>query len=60
MTITATGTASWNPEALEEILSNDAGRPVLFTNAGSVFAAARACASSSRSLRTLAQARQRR
>ncbi|MET8829022.1 Atu4866 domain-containing protein [Streptomyces sp. NPDC004610] len=26
-------TASWNPAALEEILSNDEGRPVLFTNA---------------------------
>ncbi|MFB7500767.1 Atu4866 domain-containing protein [Streptomyces sp. NPDC056161] len=33
MTITATGTVSWNPEALDEILSNDEGRPVLFTNA---------------------------
>ncbi|MFF7186700.1 Atu4866 domain-containing protein [Streptomyces sp. NPDC008222] len=33
MTITDTGTVSWNPEALDEILSNDEGRPVLFTNA---------------------------
>ncbi|MEU6192082.1 Atu4866 domain-containing protein [Streptomyces sp. NPDC047061] len=35
MTITATdaGTVSWNPDALDEILSNDEGRPVLFTNA---------------------------
>lgn len=33
MSITDTGTASWNPEALDEILSNDEGRPVLFTNA---------------------------
>ncbi|MFE3138516.1 Atu4866 domain-containing protein [Streptomyces scopuliridis] len=28
-----TDTMSWNPEALDEILSNDEGRPVLFTNA---------------------------
>jgi hypothetical protein len=28
-----TGIVSWNPEALDEILSNDEGRPVLFTNA---------------------------
>jgi hypothetical protein len=34
MTITDTDTTvSWNPEALGEILSNDEGRPVLFTNA---------------------------
>ena len=33
MSITDTGTVSWNPEALDEILSNDEGRPVLFTNA---------------------------
>ncbi|MGW1752766.1 Atu4866 domain-containing protein [Streptomyces mirabilis] len=26
-------TVSWNPKALDEILSNDEGRPVLFTNA---------------------------
>ncbi|MFD7483373.1 Atu4866 domain-containing protein [Streptomyces mirabilis] len=26
-------TVSWNPDALDEILSNDEGRPVLFTNA---------------------------
>src|SRR5690242_1677184 len=26
-------TVSWNPEALDEILANDEGRPVLFTNA---------------------------
>ncbi|MER7183001.1 amidohydrolase, partial [Streptomyces hyaluromycini] len=30
---TDTGTVSWNAEALDEILSNDGGRPVLFTNA---------------------------
>ncbi|XES01021.1 hypothetical protein HEP87_61740 [Streptomyces sp. S1D4-11] len=30
---TGTGTVSWNPNALDEILSNDEGRPVLFTNA---------------------------
>ncbi|MFB8036551.1 Atu4866 domain-containing protein [Streptomyces sp. NPDC056004] len=29
----ATVTAGWNPEALGEFLSNDEGRPVLFTNA---------------------------
>ena len=28
-----TGTVAWNSEALDEIVSNDAGRPVLFTNA---------------------------
>ncbi|MEU2050180.1 Atu4866 domain-containing protein [Streptomyces albidoflavus] len=28
-----TGTLSWHPEALDEILSNEGGRPVLFTNA---------------------------
>ncbi|MEV6497825.1 Atu4866 domain-containing protein [Streptomyces prunicolor] len=28
-----TGTVAWNSEALGEIVSNDAGRPVLFTNA---------------------------
>ncbi|RZB15747.1 amidohydrolase [Streptomyces sp. F001] len=33
MSITDTGTVSWNPEALDEILSNGEGRPVLFTNA---------------------------
>ncbi|WP_055713894.1 Atu4866 domain-containing protein [Streptomyces torulosus] len=33
MTITDTGTVRWNPEALDEILSNDEGRPILFTNA---------------------------
>ncbi|MGW1613889.1 Atu4866 domain-containing protein [Streptomyces sp. NPDC002285] len=33
MTSTDTSTVHWNPEALEEILSNDKGRPVLFTNA---------------------------
>ncbi|MFF3718666.1 Atu4866 domain-containing protein [Streptomyces prasinus] len=27
------GALSWHPEALDEILSNDGGRPVLFTNA---------------------------
>ncbi|MFI8087490.1 Atu4866 domain-containing protein [Streptomyces sp. NPDC086080] len=34
-TDTGTGmdTVRWNPEALDEILSNDEGRPVLFTNA---------------------------
>ncbi|MFJ1805140.1 MULTISPECIES: LuxR C-terminal-related transcriptional regulator [unclassified Streptomyces] len=30
---TATATVGWNPECLDEILSNDEGRPVLFTNA---------------------------
>jgi len=30
---TDTGAVGWNPEALAEILSNDEGRPVLFTNA---------------------------
>ncbi|MFD9001558.1 Atu4866 domain-containing protein [Streptomyces sp. NPDC059582] len=33
MSTTCTGNEDWNPEALGEILSNDAGRPVLFTNA---------------------------
>ncbi|WP_309064066.1 Atu4866 domain-containing protein [Streptomyces sp.] len=33
MTTTDTGTVSWNPEALDAIVSNDGGRPVLFTNA---------------------------
>ncbi|MER5513335.1 Atu4866 domain-containing protein [Streptomyces sp. NPDC002763] len=33
MTITITDTVNWNPEALDEILSNDEGRPVLVTNA---------------------------
>ncbi|MFE5110594.1 hypothetical protein [Streptomyces sp. NPDC056663] len=33
MSITHTNTVDWNPKALDEILSNDAGRPVLFTNA---------------------------
>ncbi|MFJ9669952.1 Atu4866 domain-containing protein [Streptomyces sp. NPDC101221] len=28
-----TGALSWHPDALDEILSNDGGRPVLFTNA---------------------------
>ncbi|MGW9399737.1 Atu4866 domain-containing protein [Streptomyces sp. NPDC055642] len=28
-----TDSVSWNPEALDEVLSNDEGRPVLFTNA---------------------------
>ena len=28
-----TGALSWHPEALDEIFSNDGGRPVLFTNA---------------------------
>ncbi|MEV4286797.1 Atu4866 domain-containing protein [Nonomuraea bangladeshensis] len=31
--MTITGTASWNPKALDEIVANDGGRPVLFTNA---------------------------
>lgn len=31
--MTTTDTVSWNAEALEEIVSNDGGRPVLFTNA---------------------------
>ncbi|GAA1733163.1 Atu4866 domain-containing protein [Nonomuraea bangladeshensis] len=31
--MTITGTASWNPKALHEIVANDGGRPVLFTNA---------------------------
>lgn len=33
MSTTDTGTVSWNPEALKEILSNDKGRPVLFAHA---------------------------
>ncbi|MFF4801203.1 Atu4866 domain-containing protein [Streptomyces sp. NPDC001351] len=33
MTITDTESVSWNPKALDEMVSNDAGRPVLFTNA---------------------------
>ncbi|MYV55295.1 amidohydrolase [Streptomyces sp. SID3212] len=33
MTDTVTATAGWNPGALGEIVANDAGRPVLFTNA---------------------------
>ncbi|MFK0153202.1 Atu4866 domain-containing protein [Streptomyces sp. NPDC090493] len=33
ITLTDADTVSWNPEALDEILSNDEGRPVLFTNA---------------------------
>lgn len=33
MTITDTDAASWNRKALEEIVSDDGGRPVLFTNA---------------------------
>ncbi|GDY71185.1 hypothetical protein SAV31267_006700 [Streptomyces avermitilis] len=33
MSITDTDTVSWNPKALDEILSNEEGRPVLFTNA---------------------------
>ncbi|MFE2065266.1 Atu4866 domain-containing protein [Streptomyces sp. NPDC059467] len=32
ITITTADTVSWNPEALDAILSNDEGRPVLFTN----------------------------
>ncbi|MFE1250194.1 Atu4866 domain-containing protein [Streptomyces sp. NPDC058735] len=32
-THTHAGALSWQPEALDEILSNDEGRPVLFTNA---------------------------
>ncbi|WP_446039137.1 hypothetical protein [Streptomyces sp. SID1121] len=32
-TAIATATAGWNPGALGEIVANDAGRPVLFTNA---------------------------
>ncbi|MFE7268691.1 Atu4866 domain-containing protein [Streptomyces sp. NPDC057592] len=31
--MSSTGTMSWNPEALSEILLNQEGRPVLFTNA---------------------------
>ncbi|MFE7572614.1 Atu4866 domain-containing protein [Streptomyces sp. NPDC057539] len=33
MSSTPTHTVSWHSKALEEIVSNDAGRPVLFTNA---------------------------
>ncbi|CAL9592094.1 hypothetical protein SUDANB121_05278 [Nocardiopsis dassonvillei] len=33
MSNTDTGIAGWNSRALDEILSNEAGRPVLFTNA---------------------------
>ncbi|GAA0937963.1 Atu4866 domain-containing protein [Nonomuraea longicatena] len=33
MSITDAHNVDWNPKALEEILANDAGRPVLFTNA---------------------------
>ncbi|MEU2616866.1 Atu4866 domain-containing protein [Streptomyces sp. NPDC007157] len=33
ITLTDADTMSWNPEALDEILANDEGRPVLFTNA---------------------------
>jgi imidazolonepropionase-like amidohydrolase len=33
MSITDTDAVSWNPKALDEILSNDEGRPVLFTHA---------------------------
>ncbi|AUH40022.1 Atu4866 domain-containing protein [Streptomyces sp. CMB-StM0423] len=33
MSITDTGTVGWNPEALDEILANGEGRPVMFTNA---------------------------
>ncbi|GGJ48413.1 Atu4866 domain-containing protein [Streptomyces brasiliensis] len=33
MTTTDTDTVSWNPKALDEIVSNDDSRPVLFTNA---------------------------
>jgi imidazolonepropionase-like amidohydrolase len=32
-TTDTTGAAPWNPEVLDEILANDEGRPVLFTNA---------------------------
>jgi len=32
-TATATATVNWNSKAFDEIVSNDAGRPVLFTNA---------------------------
>lgn len=31
--MTITDTVSWNPKALDEIVSNEEGRPVLFTNA---------------------------
>ncbi|MFJ1578419.1 Atu4866 domain-containing protein [Streptomyces sp. NPDC088182] len=31
--MTITDTVNWNPENLDEIVSDDAGRPVLFTNA---------------------------
>ncbi|MFF0449631.1 Atu4866 domain-containing protein [Streptomyces sp. NPDC004609] len=33
MSVTDTGTVSWNSKAFDEIVSNDAERPVLFTNA---------------------------
>lgn len=33
MSVTHTDTVSWNSEAFDEIVSNDTGRPVLFTNA---------------------------
>lgn len=33
MSVTHTDTVSWNSEAFDEIVANDAGRPVLFTNA---------------------------
>ncbi|WP_246339170.1 hypothetical protein [Streptomyces lunaelactis] len=33
MSVTHTDTVSWNNKAFDEIVSNDAGRPVLFTNA---------------------------
>jgi hypothetical protein len=33
MSVTHKDTVTWNSEALDEIVSNDVGRPVLFTNA---------------------------
>ncbi|WP_332880613.1 hypothetical protein [Streptomyces sp. NBC_00564] len=33
MSATHTDTVSWNSKAFDEIVSNDTGRPVLFTNA---------------------------
>jgi len=33
MSVTHTDTVSWNSKAFDEIVSNDTGRPVLFTNA---------------------------
>ena len=33
MSVTPTDTVTWNNTALDEIVANDAGRPVLFTNA---------------------------